>query len=390
MSMSKDEFWHSDQELPYQSATNAKVVASAPSLPRRKAPVRASLRFWTLMLLRYGRRLARRLSVTLLIQTASLVIIASVIIYAASVDASLRLWAFDIALVFGAVAAIVNLHQPFHGSPPLPKTVIKPRRLYSNVRHATPSITHVASQTPGQHETSEAVVGQSDQRMQILTAFSHDVQTPITRMRLRLELADDFPEQQKLLSDLREAEQLIRDGIAYAKNSHICSEVAIPVDLRSFVESVVFDYQDTGRPVTLLAIVEGVLMLKPVALRRILSNFVDNALKYAGSAELAICRSRTGNLVISVLDQGPGIACDKIESVKEPFVRLERDQSSGVSGIGLGLAIANQLAEDMNAKLHLANRVGGGLSAQIEFCVKREGSAPSSRSTIWQRGAESR
>jgi signal transduction histidine kinase len=189
-------------------------------------------------------------------------------------------------------------------------------------------------------------------------------------MRLRLELADDFPEQQKLLCDLREAEQLIRDGIAYAKNAHLCAETATPVDLRAFVESLVFDYQDTGRPVTTAGKIDGVIMLKPIALRRILSNFVDNALKYAGSAEVSVCRSQTGSIVIAVLDNGPGIACDKLESVKQPFVRLERDHFDGNGGTGLGLAIADQLANDMNAKLQLLNRSEGGLSAQIVFGLR--------------------
>gem|GEM_PF-6976493 len=332
MSMSKDEFWHSEPELSSRSVNDIEAVVSRRSFRRHKAVVPASLRLW--------------------------------------------------ALVFGAIATAMGGREPIRRTSPSPKHAIEPLRFEKNVLQAGQSVPNVAEEDAGSHEASEAAAVQADQRIRILTAFSHDVQTPITRMRLRLELADEFPEKEKLLCDLREAEQLIREGIAYAKNSHICSEVAIPVDLRSFVESVVFDYQDTGRPVTLDSIVEGVLMLKPVALRRILSNFVDNALKYAGSAELAIWRSQTGNLVISVLDQGPGIACDKIESVKEPFFRLERDQSNGVSGIGLGLAIANQLAEDMNAKLHLANRVDGGLSAEIEFFLSNVASAPSSCTTL--------
>jgi len=207
------------------------------------------------------------------------------------------------------------------------------------------------------------------ERIRLFSSFSHDVQAPMTRMRLRLELTDDFPEREKLLSDLSEAEQLIKDGLAYATASHLCSEEAVSVDLRSFVDSLVLDYQDTGRPVSLIEAVDCVLTLKPIALRRILSNFIDNALKYAGTAELKISRSKTGT-VIAVLDRGPGIATDKLESVIRPFVRLEREHPKYIPGTGLGLAVAKQLSEEMNATIHLANRAEGGLSAQIEFCLK--------------------
>lgn len=244
-----------------------------------------------------------------------------------------------------------------------------------------PSATRFAIATNNKSNHVNSEVGECRdnlhlERIRVFSSFSHDVQTPITRMRLRLELTEGFPERDKLLSDLSEAEQLIKDGLSYATNSHRSTEAAVAVHLRSFVESLIFDYQDTGRPVSLVESMDCVLTLKPVALRRILSNFVDNAIKYGGSAEVKICRSKAG-IVVAVLDRGPGIAPDKLESVKMPFVRLEGDRCKAIPGTGLGLAVAKQLAEEMNAKLHLANRTDGGLLAQIEFFLQNVGAVAS-------------
>ncbi|MBY5820465.1 HAMP domain-containing histidine kinase [Rhizobium leguminosarum] len=214
---------------------------------------------------------------------------------------------------------------------------------------------------------SERVSREVEERIGLLTAFSHDIQTPITRMRLRVELADHFPERVKLLRDLQEAERLVRDGIAYAKNSHITYENDTPVELRAFIESIVFDYQDTGRDVSILGRIQGTRLVKPAALRRIMSNLTDNALKFAGAAEISIAETPNRQTVIAVLDRGPGIEKDKLNAVMKPFVRLQGDSGEQVSGVGLGLAIAQQLAREMNASLVLKNREGGGLSAAIVF-----------------------
>ena len=86
--------------------------------------------------------------------------------------------------------------------------------------------------------------------MQILAAISHDLQTPITRMKLRAELADETPEKEKLMHDLAEIEHLVHEGVAYARSAHGGTEKPSRIDLGSFVESLVFDYQDTGKAVS--------------------------------------------------------------------------------------------------------------------------------------------
>ncbi|NKJ35345.1 HAMP domain-containing sensor histidine kinase [Rhizobium sp. SG570] len=204
-----------------------------------------------------------------------------------------------------------------------------------------------------------------EERVQILAAISHDLQTPITRMRLRADIADESPEKTKLLQDLGEIERLVQDGIAYARSAHGNGEKSSRIDLASFIESICYDYQDTGKSVEILGLIQGTVATKPHALRRILTNFIDNALKFAGAAEISVERRDTGDVVITVLDRGPGIPPDQIESAMQPFFRLEQSRNRNTGGTGLGLAIAQQLAQTLGGSVRLYNRDGGGLAAEV-------------------------
>ncbi|ULJ75962.1 ATP-binding protein [Rhizobium gallicum] len=206
-----------------------------------------------------------------------------------------------------------------------------------------------------------------EERVQILAAISHDLQTPITRMRLRADLADDAPEKDKLVSDLREIERLVQDGIAYARSSHGNGETTSRIDLSSFIDSIAYDYQDTGKAVTVAGIVQGTAVTKPHALRRILTNFIDNALKFAGAAEISVERKGDGNTIITVTDRGPGIPDGKLEAAMQPFYRLETSRNRDTGGTGLGLAIAQQLAVSVGGAVRIYNRPSGGLAAEISL-----------------------
>ncbi|WP_439615364.1 ATP-binding protein [Shinella sp.] len=206
-----------------------------------------------------------------------------------------------------------------------------------------------------------------EERVQILAAISHDLQTPITRMRLRADMADDTPERDKLVRDLGEIERLVQDGIAYARSAHGNGEKPSRIDLSSFIDSIAYDYQDMGKAVAVLGTVSGTVATKPHALRRILTNFVDNALKFGGSAEIGVERGRDGGTVITVFDQGPGIPEDKLEAAMQPFFRLEQSRNRETGGSGLGLAIAQQLAVSLGGAVRLYNRPGGGLAAEVSL-----------------------
>ena len=205
------------------------------------------------------------------------------------------------------------------------------------------------------------------ERLQILAAISHDLQTPITRMRLRAEALDDSQERGKLLQDLHEMEHLVREGVAYARSAHGATETPRKIDPAAFVESLVFDYQDTGKAVSLSGSVDGTAIVRPQALRRVLGNLIDNALKYAGTAEVGMARTAAGTLCIEVADRGPGIPDDELGRVLEPFYRLENSRNRDTGGTGLGLAIAAQLMLSIGGRLTLAARPGGGLIARVEL-----------------------
>ncbi|GGF67976.1 two-component sensor histidine kinase [Azorhizobium oxalatiphilum] len=203
------------------------------------------------------------------------------------------------------------------------------------------------------------------ERVQILAAISHDLQTPITRMKLRAEMADDGPEKDRLLGDLGEIEALVREGVAYARSAHGDTEAPVRLDVGAFVESLAFDYQDTGRAVLCDAPQAMVITTRPQALKRIVANLVDNALKYTGAARIRVASASEGGISIAVEDDGPGIPEDELEAVLQPFYRIEESRNRDTGGTGLGLAIAQQLALAINGRLVLANRREGGLCAAI-------------------------
>ena len=205
------------------------------------------------------------------------------------------------------------------------------------------------------------------ERMQILAAISHDLQTPITRMKLRAELMEDSTDRDKLWSDLGEMEHLVREGVAYARSVHGASEASARINLDAFLDSLVFDYQDMNKHVSLSGRSARVFDTRPHALRRVLVNLVDNALKFAGSAELEVGATATGELSIKVLDRGPGIAEGELTQVLQPFYRVENSRNRGTGGTGLGLAIAQQLVVAIGGTLTLSNRLGGGLCAEIRL-----------------------
>jgi len=203
------------------------------------------------------------------------------------------------------------------------------------------------------------------ERLHILAAISHDLQTPITRMRLRVEALDESPEQQRILDDLQELQHLVKEGVAYARSAHGDAETPVKMDMGAFLESLVFDYQDVGQPVTMAASIAATTTVRPQALRRVLVNLIDNAIKYGGSAEVEVQRAASGVLRVTVSDRGPGIPEGELEQVLQPFYRLESSRNRDTGGAGLGLAIGAQLIASIGGHLTLANREGGGLQAMI-------------------------
>ncbi|MEW6385255.1 MAG: HAMP domain-containing sensor histidine kinase, partial [Pseudomonadota bacterium] len=209
--------------------------------------------------------------------------------------------------------------------------------------------------------------GHVSERLQILAAISHDLQTPITRMKLRVETLPEDSTQQRLLADLDHLGQLVREGVAYARSSHVAAGAPVSMDLGAFLASVVGDYEDMGKPVTGGAPAGLVVQTWPQPLRRVVGNLVDNALRYAGAAEIEAGRDTAGRVWISISDRGPGIPEDQLQAVLAPFHRMESSRNRDTGGTGLGLAIAGQLAQSLGGSLRLHNREGGGLRAELQL-----------------------
>jgi signal transduction histidine kinase len=205
-----------------------------------------------------------------------------------------------------------------------------------------------------------------DERMHMLAAISHDLQTPITRLRLRADLLDDVALRNKLLSDLSEMQKLVEQGISYARSAHAVNEPLMTVDLPALLESIASDYCDAGQVVSITEgepLTWGMVQTRPQALKRLLCNLTDNALKFAGGAEITAWQDATGKWCVGVLDRGPGIAPEDLLAVMQPFYRVEDSRNRNTGGAGLGLAIAQQLTHALGGHLALSPREGGGLQA---------------------------
>ncbi|MGR5958439.1 sensor histidine kinase [Enterobacter ludwigii] len=204
------------------------------------------------------------------------------------------------------------------------------------------------------------------ERAQILASISHDLQTPITRMKLRVEMADQPELRDKLLNDLDNMTRLVREGIAYARSSESLEETSLKLELNAWVNSIACDYQDIGKNVQFQANDARLpIVTRPQALRRVMTNLLDNALKFGGYAVIEIDDSSAGHIAIHILDSGPGIPEAELDAVLQPFYRVETSRNRDTGGTGLGLAIAAQLTAQLDGKLRLANLPEGGLKVTV-------------------------
>ena len=204
------------------------------------------------------------------------------------------------------------------------------------------------------------------ERAQILASISHDLQTPITRMKLRVEMADQPELRDKLLNDLDNMTRLVREGIAYARSSESLEETSLKLELHAWVNSIACDYQDIGKNVQFQANDARLpIVTRPQALRRVMTNLLDNALKFGGYAVIEIDDSSAGHIAIHILAGGPGITEAELDAVLQPFYRVETSRNRDTGGTGLGLAIAAQLTAQLDGKLRLANLPEGGLKVTV-------------------------
>jgi len=201
------------------------------------------------------------------------------------------------------------------------------------------------------------------QRTQMLAAITHDLQTPLTRLRLRLEKVDDYELQERLIGDLSAMQAMVREGLDLARSMDT-TEAMHSLDVDSLLDSVCADASDSGQQVELKGSANVAVLGRPMSLRRCLVNLIDNAVKYGQRADVSVDR-QPGTVRIRIRDSGPGIAPAELARVFEPFYRVETSRSRESGGTGLGLTIARNIAEQHGGTISLVNRQSGGLEVTL-------------------------
>jgi signal transduction histidine kinase len=203
------------------------------------------------------------------------------------------------------------------------------------------------------------------ERTNMLAAITHDLQTPLTRIRLRLEKVEDEALREKLIADMGDMKALVDEGLELARSAET-SEPKVMLDLDSLLESLVEDAVDAGGNAVFEQGCGAVMQLRPLAIGRLFSNLIGNALKHGGSARVSAVKIG-GDVIVRVRDSGAGLPEDMLEKVFDPFVRVESSRSRETGGAGLGLTIARTLAEKNGATLKLRNHPEGGLEAIVRW-----------------------
>ncbi|HIU17334.1 MAG TPA: hypothetical protein IAB01_02660 [Candidatus Avidesulfovibrio excrementigallinarum] len=209
------------------------------------------------------------------------------------------------------------------------------------------------------------------QRSLLFVSISHDLRTPLTRLRLRLEVLQDRDMRSAMLHDVeniqRNLDILIKTGRSLDMN--LPSEEEERVNIMAMLETLVETRQDLGQQVTLTGHVDGAFWLPPQSFRNAIDNLLENAVRYGGGADMSVAREGD-RLAIDVCDHGPGIPEEQLERVLEPFYRLETSRNPKTGGYGLGLAISRNLARKLGGDLTLKNLPEGGLHARFAIRLR--------------------
>ena len=207
-----------------------------------------------------------------------------------------------------------------------------------------------------------------DSRTRVLAAMSHDLKTPLTRLRLQVETLDDASLQARMARELTEMEGMVREALALFRGLDD-GEPAVPVDVNALLTQLRTEFADMHAKMTVAGQALQPFPAKPQALKRCLTNLIANAIKFGGRADLAV--EDGAELVIRVRDQGPGIPAAELERVFEPFYRVETSRNRDSGGSGLGLTIARDIAQAHGGSLRVANLPTGGLEATLRLPRRR-------------------
>jgi len=214
------------------------------------------------------------------------------------------------------------------------------------------------------NEMQERLRRYVEDRTAMVGAIAHDLRTPLTRLRFRIE---GLPDEQKakMSSDIDQMEEMIAAALTFVRDASRPGE-RTPLELSSLLESLCDEMAETGHSTEVESGEKVVLEGDPMALRRLFSNLLENAVKFGGRARTRVFRDAS-NAFVEIEDDGPGIPPSDREKVFEPFYRREPSRSRQTGGIGLGLAVVRSIARGHGGDVNLVNRVGGGLTARVQL-----------------------
>ena len=292
-------------------------------------------------------------------------------------SASSRSWGLDdgarsliVVLLVLISTALVTLIATRRLARPLQHFALGARRFGADFR--APPI-----EPMGPHELRQAILAFNSMqaqlrhfiqdRTQMLAAISHDLRAPLTRLRLRGEFIEDADQQQRLFRDVDEMQAMINTALEFFRDDARL-EQATQLDLAELLQTLIDDYRDQSIDLTFHGPPRLVYFGRPLGLKRVMTNLMDNAIHYGVAPEVEL-QQRSGEMVIRVLDRGPGIAAEYREQVFLPFYRLEGSRNKSTGGVGLGLSTARAIVLEHGGTLTLTERQGGGLEAVVVLPV---------------------
>jgi len=204
-----------------------------------------------------------------------------------------------------------------------------------------------------------------DERMQLIAAISHDLRTPLTRLRLRLDDLPDKQQQQKAFNDINEMQAMIDSTLAFIRDDSSKEQVT-KIDLASLICTICNDSSDTFGPANYIGPNKCICSCKPIAIKRALSNLIENAIKYGEQAKVTLkCCDR--KIKITIEDSGPGIPEKEFEQVFLPFYRIENSRNLETGGVGLGLSVSRTIIQSSGGEITLKNISEGGLLITVDL-----------------------
>ncbi|MBX3562264.1 MAG: HAMP domain-containing histidine kinase [Sphingomonas sp.] len=202
-----------------------------------------------------------------------------------------------------------------------------------------------------------------DEKDRMLGAIGHDLRTPLASLRIRAESVEPEEERARMIATIEEMTSMLDDTLALARTGRGVEQLRA-IDVTALADTVVEEFHALGQPVEMAAGARAIARIQPNLIRRAVRNLIENAVKYAGAARIAV-RETDDRVVIEVTDDGPGIPASELANVQDAFYRIEPSRSRETGGSGLGLTLARAAAQAHGGDLELANRAEGGLVARI-------------------------